>query len=279
MTIEAGEYYKLRAIKKVEFGWYLDGGEQGEILLPKRFVPDDIMPEMDVEVFIYHDSENRLIATTQHPAGEVGDIVLLTVVSVTPQGAFLDWGLMKDIFLPVSQQSLRPIIGGKCLVRIYRDTQTGRVAVTEKFANTLTNEELTVKELEPVSLTIWHKTDIGYKVIINNQYTGVLHFNDVFRELETGDQMKGFIKKIIPPDNRIDVALGDMGYARTEDATEKIMRLLQENNGYLPYHDKSTPEEIYSFFSISKKTFKMALGSLYKQKKIELTQTGIKTPE
>ena len=199
-------------------------------MLPKRFVPDDIMPEMDVEVFVYHDSENRLIATTQHPAGEVGDIVLLKVISVTPQGAFLDWGLMKDIFMPTSQQNLRPVVGGMCLVRIYRDIPTGRVAVTEKFANTLTNEELTVKELEPVALTIWHKTDIGYKVTINSCHTGVLHFSDVFQELETGDQLKGFIKKITPPDNTIDVMLGERGYARTiadrfaTDHRERVVR-------------------------------------------------------
>lgn len=257
---------------------YLDGGEDGEILLPKRFVPKDLQPDDEIEVFLYHDSDNRLIATTQKPLAVVNEIALLTVVSVSPQGAFLDWGLMKDVFLPLSQQTTRISVGGEYLVKLYIDERTGRIAATQRFERTLSNDELTVKEKDPVELTIYQKTDIGYKVIINNRHLGVLHYNEVFRELEYGAHEKGFIKTI-REENKIDVSLGEAGYKKVETEAEKILRLLAENNGYLPYHDKSNPEEIYDYFGISKKVFKMTVGALYKQRKIELTQTGIKLIE
>lgn len=276
--VQAGQYNTLKVVKRVDFGLYLDGGEDGEILLPKRFVPRDANEGDELEVFVYHDSENRLIATTQRPYGKVGDIVMLKAVSDTQHGAFLDWGLMKDLFVPISQQESRMREGGRYLVMIYRDEQTGRTAATERIMRFLSNDELTVKERDAVDLVVYQMTDIGYKVIINNKHLGVLHYNEVFRELEVGDQEKGFIKTI-REENKIDVSLGERGYARVEDESDKIMRLLSESDGYLPYHDKSDPEEIYEFFGISKKTFKMALGKLYKQKKIELTQTGIRLPK
>lgn len=276
--VQVGRYNTLKAIKQVDFGFYLDGGEAGEILLPKRFVPKGLKEGEELEVFIYHDSDNRLIATTQRPKGQVGDIVALEVVSSTKQGVFMDWGLMKDIFVPLSQQSTNMYDGEKYMVQIYLDEQTGRVAATQKFAKQLSNEELTVQEREAVDLVVWHATDIGYKVIINNRHTGVLHFGDVFRELETGDELKGFIKTI-RPEGKIDVGVGEMGYKRVESETDKVLRLLREHDGYLPYHDKSDPEEIYDFFGMSKKTFKMTTGALYKQRKIEFTQTGIKLLE
>lgn len=276
--VQVGQYNTLRVVKKVDFGMYLDGGEDGEILLPKRFVPKDLQPDDEIEVFLYHDSDNRLIATTQKPLAVVNEIALLTVVSVSPQGAFLDWGLMKDVFLPLSQQTTRISVGGEYLVKLYIDERTGRIAATQRFERTLSNDELTVKEKDPVELTIYQKTDIGYKVIINNRHLGVLHYNEVFRELEYGAHEKGFIKTI-REENKIDVSLGEAGYKKVETEAEKILRLLAENNGYLPYHDKSNPEEIYDYFGISKKVFKMTVGALYKQRKIELTQTGIKLIE
>lgn len=276
--VQVGQYNTLRVVKMVDFGMYLDGGEDGEILLPKRFVPKDLQPDDEIEVFLYHDSDNRLIATTQKPLAVVNEIALLTVVSVSPQGAFLDWGLMKDVFLPLSQQTTRISVGGEYLVKLYIDERTGRIAATQRFERTLSNDELTVKEKDPVELTIYQKTDIGYKVIINNRHLGVLHYNEVFRELEYGAHEKGFIKTI-REENKIDVSLGEAGYKKVETEAEKILRLLAENNGYLPYHDKSNPEEIYDYFGISKKVFKMTVGALYKQRKIELTQTGIKLIE
>lgn len=275
---EVGKYNRLPVVKLVDFGLYLDGGNGEEILLPKRFVPHDAKEGDELEVFLYHDSENRLIATTQKPYAEVGDIAFLEAVSATRQGAFLDWGLMKDLFLPLSQQESRVQPGGRYFVKLYLDERTGRIAATEHITKFLSNYELTIAEKDAADLLIYQKTDIGYKVIINNKHLGVLHYNEVFRDLEIGDKEKGFIKTI-REDNKVDVSLGDIGYKRVEGETDKIIRLLQENDGYLPYHDKSDPEDIYTFFGMSKKTFKMAVGALYKQKKISLTQTGIKLEE
>jgi uncharacterized protein len=272
--IKVGEYNTLKVIREVAFGVYLDDGAEG-ILLPKRFMPANVKIGDELNVFLYHDGEDRLIATTQKPKGILGDIVKLKTISVTPQGAFLDNGLMKDIFVPKSKQQRGMIPNGEYLVKIYLDEQTGRLAATEKIEPFLSNNDLTVQVLDEVDLTVYRRTDIGYMVIINNKHTGVLHHNEIYRDITAGDQFKGFIKKIYP-DNKIDVSAGKPGYNRVEDETQKILRLLNENNGYLPYYDKSDPEEIYSFFGMSKKTFKMTVGNLYKQKKISLEDKGIR---
>jgi len=276
--VTIGAYNSLRVKKEIDFGVYLAGDGDQEILLPLRFVPKGTKIGDELKVFLYHDSENRIIATTQQPMGIVGDIVNLKVVSVTPQGAFMDWGLMKDLFVPLSQQQMKMRPGQDYLVKIYIDEQTGRIAATEKLDQFLSNETLTVKEMDMVDLIIYRRSDIGFIVIINQQHTGVLHYGEIFRTIDIGDTMKGFIKKI-REDNKIDVVLGQPGYKKVEDESEKIIRLLQENNGYLPYHDKSAPEEIADFFGMSKKTFKMTTGALYKQRKIVFTQTGIKLSE
>jgi len=275
--MKVGDYNTLKVLRAVDFGVYLDDGIEG-ILLPKRFMPEGLLVGDEVKVFVYHDSEGRLLATTQQPKGVVGDIVKLKAVTVTNQGAFLDWGLMKDIFVPKSKQLSGMREGAEYLVKIYIDEQTSRVAATEKIEPFLSNEQLTVKEKDMVDLIVYRRTDIGYLVIINNKHTGVLHFNEIFQSIGVGDKMKGFIKTI-RPENKIDVVVGKPGYERVEDEASKILRLLQENNGYLPYHDKSDPEEIYSFFGMSKKAFKMATGNLYKQQKITFTKTGLKLVE
>ncbi len=282
--VRVGEYNTLKVKKELEFGLILDDGKDG-ILLPKRFVPRGARIGDDLNVFLYHDGEDRLIATTQHPLGTLGQIVKLRVVSVTPHGAFLDWGLMKDLFVPKSKQLSGMRLGGDYMVKIYLDEQTGRLAATEKIEPSLSNEELTVKEKDTVDLTVLRRTDIGYVVIIHNRHTGVLHFNEIFRDIAVGDKFQGFIKNITPAEEspsgetQIDVVAGKPGYERTEDAGAKILRLLKENKGHLPYHDKSEPEIIYSTFGMSKKTFKMTLGRLYKEKKILITETGIELPK
>ena len=272
--VKMGEYNLLKVIKVKGMGVFMDNGEEG-ILMPKRFVPPRTRTGDEINVFLYHDGEGRPIATTQKPLGVLGDIVRLKAVDITPQGAFLDWGLMKDLFIPKSAMLsfMRPM--GEYLVKIVMDEQTGRVAATEKLERFLSNETLTVKEKEAVDLLVYRQTEIGYEVIINNKHKGILHTNEIYRPIEIGDRFPGFIKNILP-ENKIDVAAGKPGYQRVEDEAAKILRLLNENNGYLPYHDKSSPEEIYAFFNISKKTFKMTTGNLYKQKKITFTKTGIK---
>jgi predicted RNA-binding protein (virulence factor B family) len=275
--VKMGEYNLLRVIKEKPMGVFLDDGGAG-ILKPRRFVPQGIRIGDELEVFLYHDGEGRSIATTQKPLGKLGDIVRLKAVSATPQGAFLDWGLMKDLFIPKSAMLsfIQPM--GEYLVKIVMDQQTGRLAATEKLDHYLSNEQLTVQEMDMVELLVWRRTDIGYLVIINDRHTGVLHFNEVYRNIESGDRFPGFIKNI-SAENKIDVVAGKPGYQRVEDETGKLLRLLKENNGYLPYHDKSSPEDIYAFFGMSKKTFKMTTGNLYRQHKIRFTKTGIQLTE
>lgn len=276
--LQAGIYHTLKVVKHVDFGIYLDGGDGDEILMPTRFVHKGVQDGDEITVFVYHDNEGRLIATNQKPYGIVGDIVPMTVKDKNQAGAFLDWGLMKDLFLPLSQQRSPIRVGGKYLVYIYVDEMTGRIAATEHISRHISNDGLTVQEGDEVDMLVWRETDLGYSVVINKIHEGLLHFNEVFKELNIGDSEKGFIKSILP-ENKITVSLGKKGYQRIEDETGKVLRLLEENNGYLPYHDKSDPEEIYEFFGMSKKAFKMATGSLYKQRKISFTKTGIKLEE
>jgi len=275
--VRMGEYNVLKVIKEKSMGVFLDDGDMG-ILLPKRYVPANTKIGDELKVFLYHDGEDRPIATTQKPLGVLGDIVKLKAVSVTHQGAFLDWGLMKDLFIPKSKIQNFMIQNGEYLVKIVKDEQTGRLAATEKLEPFLSNENLTVKEKDLVDLIVYRHTDIGYEVIINNIHKGILHNNEIYRSIAIGDRFPGFIKNILP-ENKIDVAAGKPGYQRVEDETEKVLRLLKENDNYLPYHDKSSPEEIYSFFGMSKKTFKMTTGNLYKQHKISFTKTGIQLIE
>ncbi len=277
-AIQAGEWQELRVVKRVAFGLYLDGGEAGEILLPTRFAPPDAEADTLLHVFLYHDSEDRLIATTQTPLAVVGEIAKLRCVSTTRQGAFLDWGLMKDLFVPLSQQRSHMVKGGHYLVRLYRDTRTGRVAATEKFDAQLSETGEGFEELQPVSLMIWRRSELGYVAIINHRAVGILYFSELFRDYEPGEVLPGFIKTI-RPDGKMDLGAGQPGYARVEDATQQVLALLAQNDGYLPYNDKSDPEAIRNFFGMSKKTFKMTTGGLYRAGKIEFTKTGIRLKE
>ncbi len=272
--VAVGKYNVLKVVKEVSFGVYLDGGED-EILLPKRYVPKGLQPGDEINVFVYHDNDGRLTATTDKPVGQVGEIVMMEAVDINSSGAFMKWGIMKDVFVPVSQMSSRMVSGGHYFIYLFIDEKTGRVTGTEKVDRYLSNNELTVAENETVDLIVFQKTDIGYKVIINSKHLGVLHFNEVFQELETGDKLKGFIKHI-RPDSKIDVSLGTRGYEKVESEEQKLLTMLTNNGGYLPYNDKSDPEEIYAYFGVSKKTFKMTVGALYKKRKISITQTGIK---
>jgi predicted RNA-binding protein (virulence factor B family) len=265
----------MRVDRKVDFGFYMDDGAEG-ILLPKRFVPSGLQVDDTISVFVYHDSDNRLIATTQEPFAVVGDIAALKVVDITGQGAFLDWGLMKDLFVPVSQQLSSMRLGGKYLVKLYLDKQTGRVAATEKIDNQISNDILTVKEGEKVKLQVYRESDIGYVVIVNQVHQGLVYKNEVFTHLHIGQMIdEGFVKKI-REDNKLDIGIGKQGVEKLNDDQLKLIQLLKLHKGFLPYHDKSSPEDIYAFFGISKKAFKMNVGILYKAKKITIEDGGIR---
>jgi hypothetical protein len=274
MNINIGEYNELAVLREVAFGLYLDDGKEG-LLLPKRFVPEGAKVGDVIRVFVYHDGEDRLIATTQTPKAKVGDIARLRVVSVNNQGAFLDNGLMKDLFVPNSKIRDRMKVGADYLVYVYLDLETRRLTATEKFDYLLSNDNLTVQEKDDVIMVVYRRTDIGYVVIINGVHTGVLHFSDIHRTIEIGEKLKGFIRKIYD-DNRIDVAVGTRGYARVEGEADKVLRMVKEAGGFLPYHDKSDPTEINQVFGMSKNAFKMAIGKLFRQKSIFINQDGIR---
>ncbi len=273
-TINVGQFNLMRVDRKVDFGFYMDDGAEG-ILLPKRFVPSGLQVEDTISVFVYHDSDNRLIATTQEPLAVVGDIAALKVVEVTSQGAFLDWGLMKDLFVPVSQQLSTMRLGGKYLVKLYIDAQTGRVAATEKIDKQISNDNLTVKEGEKVKIQVYRESEIGYVVIVNQIHQGLVYKNEVFTHLHIGQFIdEAFVKKI-REDNKLDIGLGKQGGEKLADDNQKIISLLKSHKGFLPYHDKSAPDDIYAFFGMSKKAFKMNVGMLYKLKLITIEEDGI----
>jgi predicted RNA-binding protein (virulence factor B family) len=238
-------------------------------------VPSGLQIDDTISVFVYHDSDNRLIATTQEPFAVVGDIAALKVVEVTSQGAFLDWGLMKDVFVPVSQQLSTMRLGGKYLVKLYIDAQTGRVAATEKIDKQISNDILTVKEGEKVKIQVYRESEIGYVVIVNQVHQGLVYKNEVFTHLHIGQFIdEAFVKKI-REDNKLDIGLGKQGGEKLADDNQKIMSLLKSHKGFLPYHDKSAPDDIYAFFGMSKKAFKMNVGMLYKLKLISIEEDGI----
>ena len=273
-AINVGQFNLMRVDRKVDFGFYMDDGGEG-ILLPKRFVPSGLQIDDTISVFVYHDSDNRLIATTQEPFAVVGDIAALKVVEVTSQGAFLDWGLMKDLFVPVSQQLSTMRLGGKYLVKLYIDAQTGRVAATEKIDKQISNDDLTVKEGEKVKIQVYRESEIGYVVIVNQVHQGLVYKNEVFTHLHIGQFIdEAFVKKI-REDNKLDIGLGKQGGEKLADDNQKIMSLLKSHKGFLPYHDKSAPDDIYAFFGMSKKAFKMNVGMLYKLKLICIEEDGI----
>lgn len=272
---EIGRLNELRVVKEVGFGVYLDGGDLGEILLPLRYVPEDCKVDDMLEVFIYLDSEDRIIATTEKPFAMVNDFALLKVVAVNSAGAFLDWGLPKDLLVPYSEQ--RPVMkeGESYVVRIYLDLNSNRLAASSKLDKFLHDEPGDLKPGQEVDLLICEQTDLGWKAIINNSHWGVLYDNEIFQPLNKGQKIKGFIKKI-RDDKKIDLCLQKPGYEKVDDISEAIITALKEQGGFIPVTDKSSPEIIYKMFGISKKTYKKAIGAIYKKKVITIENDGIK---
>jgi predicted RNA-binding protein (virulence factor B family) len=272
--MEIGKLNTLKIVKDLDFGVYLDGGNDREILLPARYVPQNVKPGDEVEVFIYHDNEGRLIATTLHPLATVGEFKFMEVKSVNETGAFLEWGLMKDLLVPFREQKAPMKEGRWYLVYVHLDHVSGRIVASARIERFLDNTLPGYSFNQQVSLLIADETDLGYKVIINNLHWGLLYHKDVFRRLEKGEQLTGYIKEV-REDEKIDVSLTPLGYGKVEGVAATILESLRIHNGFLPLHDKSEPEEIYALFRCSKKTFKQAVGSLYKQKLIILKEDGI----
>jgi len=265
----------MYVVKEVDFGIYLDGGDLGEILMPKRYVPEGTQPEDTIDAFIYLDSEDRLVATTEKPLAMVEEFALLEVVSVTPIGAFMNWGLPKDLFVPFREQRQPMEQGWKYLVYVYLDTNTKRIAASSKIEHYLDNIPVDYDVDEEVDLIIVNETDLGYNAIIDNCHLGVIFKNEVFQPLNPGDKVPGFIKKI-RTDGKIDLCLQKAGYEKISPLADKIISELEKNQGFLPLTDKSSPEEIYKAFKVSKKNFKSAIGALYKKRMISLEENGIR---
>lgn len=275
---EIGRYNKLRIEREVDFGVYLDGENLGEILMPLRYLPESYMIGDEVDVFISLDSEDRLVATTEKPLAMVGEFAYLEVVSVTRFGAFLDWGMPKDLFVPFREQRLSMEKGRRYVVRLYVDSETDRIVGTAKFERFLDN---LVPEYEfgaEVDLLIYSETSLGYNAIIDNTFTGVIYRNEVFKPLNKGERMKGFIKKV-RDDYKIDLMLTKPGYRKVDDMSEIVLNALKKYNGYLALNDNTNPELIYKLLGMSKKSFKKAIGLLYKDKIISINEDGIRLLE
>ena len=273
--LNIGNYNTLRIIKILSFGAYLDGGEGKEILLPTRYVPNGAQVGDEVEVFIYHDNEGRLIATTLHPKAVVGEFAFMQVKSVNTTGAFLDWGLMKDLLVPYKEQKLTMREGKWYLVYVRLDHVTGRIMASARIEKFLNNIPPKYEFNQEVSLLVADDTEIGYKVIVNNLHWGMVYHNQVFQRLEKGEHLKGYVKEI-REDDKLDISLTPLGYQKVDGIAQTILQALQMQNGFLPVHDKSDPEVIYSLFRCSKKAFKQAIGALYRQHRIALEPDGIR---
>ena len=272
---DIGKLNKLRVVKEVDFGIYLDGGIHGEILMPKRYVPEECKPEDIIDAFVYMDSADRIIATTEKPYAMVDEFALLTVISVNQVGAFLDWGLMKDLLVPFSEQTVKMEEEKSYMVFIYLDNESRRIVASAKLDQFLDNKPPVFEVGEAVDLIICSKTEIGYKAIVNNTWWGVLYGNEVFQHLNKGQRVKGYIKKV-REDDKIDLSLFKPHYAKVDDISTIIMERVAERGGYLEVTDKSSPETIYDVFGVSKKAYKIAIGKLYKEKYIKLEKDGIR---
>jgi predicted RNA-binding protein (virulence factor B family) len=273
--LEIGKYHTLKIVKDLDFGVYLDGGDDLEILLPARYVPQNVKPGDTVEVFIYRDNEGRLIATTDRPLALVGEFRFMEVKSVNQTGAFLRWGIMKDLLVPFREQKMPMQEGRRYLVYVHTDRVTDRIVASARIDKYLDNVLPVYSNGEEVDVLIADRTDIGYKVIVNNKHWGLIYGNEVFRSLEKGELLKGYIKRI-REDGKIDVSLVPSGYRKTEGVTDRVFESLKAQGGYLPVHDKSVPEEIYALFGCSKKVFKQSIGSLYKQGLVIIEAGGIR---
>ncbi len=272
MTI--GEYYELKIAREVDFGVYLES-DLGDILLPQKYIDEGYKVDDLIKVFLYKDSEDRLIATTLEPYGKLGDIVALEVKDSSPHGAFMEWGLEKDLFVPKSEQHVPFEVGQRYVVRICYDHKTDRLLGVGKLDSFLSSDIDNLRGGQQVNLLIHRITELGYLAVIDGEYSGLLYANEVFEPLTIGDERKGFIQKI-REDGKIDLRLYNTGVDAIDDNVKSVLIALEEGNGFLELTDKSQPDEVSKILNMSKKSFKKAIGSLYKQRKIAIEEDGIR---
>ena len=277
--LRAGRIQKLTVSRISDYGLYLADEEQNEVLLPNRYISLTDKPGDEKEVFLSHDSEDRLVATTETPLLRVGEAGYLRVVDKTAHGAFLDWGLYgKDLFLPNRNQQGGIIAGRSYIVYLYEDSVTGRCVATCKLKSFINNDSITVAPRQEVDLLVASESPIGYRVIINNRHWGMLYRNQLFRPIAVGDRTKGYVRKLTE-DNRIDVSLQQEGFAQVKDSAEVLLQLVRDNGGFLPLNDDSAPEEVNRLTQTSKKVFKRSLGMLLKRGAVTVDEQGIKINE
>lgn len=273
--IEIGKYNTLKVVKLVDFGAYLDGGNNVEILLPARYISTPLNEGDTIEVFIYTDSEDRLIATTLHPLAQVGEFAFLTVKQTTGIGAFLEWGLAKDLLVPFSEQRIKMREGCNYLVYVYLDDNTKRIVASTKINKFIGNTIHNYKRGDSVNVLIYEMNNLGYKAIIDNQHYGLIYRNETYSNIRVGDQLAAYVKAV-RPDGKIDLTLNDTSANRTSNLSQEILEWLHISGCEGNLNDKSSPEDIKATFACSKKDFKKALGHLYKERKIDFTEEGIK---
>lgn len=273
--IELGKYNKLRAMRATLNGVYLADAENNEVLLPKKYIPAELRMKEEITVFIYRDSEDRITATTLKPKIQLGEFACLQVNDIAPFGAFLDWGLEKDLLVPFREQPETLIKGNWYVVYLFHDKQSDRLVASARINRFLEKENILLEKGEKVNLFVTDISEQGVNVIVNNRYRGLIFKNDLFQNLVKGDKIKGYIKNI-RSDKKIDVVLQKPGYESIEPTAQKILDKLKHNKGFLELSDSSDPEIIKAMLGISKKAFKKAIGSLYKKKLIEIQGKGIK---
>ena len=274
MNVKLGKYNQLEVVKTVDFGVYLNGDDDGEILLPSRYVPEGCKPGDVLNVFIYLDNEERLVATTLEPYVQVGEFACLEVAWVNEYGAFLDWGLMKDLFVPFREQKMKMQKGHRYVVHAHVDEDSYRIMASAKVERYLSKEHPEYQPGDEVEVMVWQKTDLGYKVIVDNQFSGLVYQKEIFKPLEPGMRMQAFIRQV-REDGKIDLTLQKDGLQKVGDFAEILLQYIKDNGGHTPLNDKSAAEEIYDTFGVSKKTFKKAVGDLYKKRLIVLVEGGI----
>ncbi|MBK9934301.1 MAG: GntR family transcriptional regulator [Cytophagaceae bacterium] len=274
--MKVGEYNTLKILRGTGVGMYLGDDEGNDVLLPHKYIPENAVIGEDIDVFIYRDSEDRLIATNLKPLLLLNEFAVLEVVAVTGIGAFLDWGLEKDLFVPFKEQNHKLQTGQWVPVYLYLDTQTDRLVASAKVNKFFKNDQIENLEIgQEVDLMVFEKTDLGHNVVINNLYKGLVFENETFRRIAWGDNLKGFIKNI-REDGKIDVSLQPIGFRKyIEPAAQQILDKLKQNNGILHLSDKSDPIEVMEILEMSKKSFKKAIGGLYKDKKIDILTDSI----
>lgn len=274
MNLQLGKINTMTVAREVDFGVYLDGGDTGDILLPQRYVPKGTKVGDVLDVFLYLDQEERPIATTQKPLAMVGDFAFLRVAWINEHGAFLDWGLMKDVFCPFREQKKRMEKDRSYIVHIHLDEESYRIVASAKVDRYLSKEVPEYKTDDEVRILVWQKTDLGFKVIVDNKYQGLIYDNQVFRDLHTGDRLRAYVSGV-RPDGKLDITLQRHGMKQVHDFSERLHEYLFKHDGYCPFTDKSPAEDIYAEFQVSKKVFKRAVGDLYKQRLITLAPDGI----